>query len=153
MLNIVLLEPQIPQNTGSIIRLCANAKINLHLVKPYGFDLNEKSLRRAGLDYHEFVQIKEYANFLMLQESLSLANSYLITTKATKFYTCEKFKKNATLVFGNETKGASLEVHKLLENNRLKIPMQENSRSINLANSVAIVAFEALRQLDFANLG
>ncbi|MCB1615656.1 MAG: tRNA (uridine(34)/cytosine(34)/5-carboxymethylaminomethyluridine(34)-2'-O)-methyltransferase TrmL [Pseudomonadales bacterium] len=150
-MKIVLFEPEIPPNTGNIIRLCANTGFELHLIEPLAFSLDEKSVRRAGLDYHHMSRVfthKNWQNFLT-----SLENPYrllAISTKGRTRYTEASFRDSDILVFGPETRGlpASL-LESLPENQRLRIPMLANSRSINLSNAVAIVCFEALRQQDF----
>jgi len=157
MLNIVLFEPEIPPNTGNIIRLCANSGMQLHIIEPIAFDMDDKKLRRAGLDYHEFTSVKihkDFDEFLKKEfnDNLDKKKSilYSCTTKTQHCYTEAKFKANDYLLFGPETRGLPSSI---LENKSLTIPitipMKKDSRSINLSNAVAIIAFEAWRQLDF----
>lgn len=146
--NIVLVEPQIPQNTGNIVRLCACTGSSLYLVGKLGFSISEKQLKRAGLDYWEDVNIVQKNNIEDLIKEFPDNNFYYISTKATKKYTDTNFKQGDFLVFGSETKG--LPKH-IIENNMdkcLRIPMYEDKRSLNLANSVSIVLYEAIRQVD-----
>ena len=147
MLNLVLFEPEIPSNTGSIIRLSANMGISLHLIKPFGFEMDDKKLRRAGLDYKELAQIFEYENF---QDYLSIAKPqriFAVSSKVNKNYSEVEYQKNDSFLFGPETRGLSTEI--LDQYQGITLPMQEGSRSLNLSNCVSIVAYEAWRQLDF----
>ena len=150
MLHIVLYQPEIPPNTGNIIRLCANMGAQLHLIHPLGFLLTEKGLRRAGLDYHEWASIKEhshYADFLATEKPKRL---FACTTKATQHYHKATYEKEDYFIFGPETRGLPAEIlHELAEDFKIRIPMQAHSRSLNLSNAVAIIVFEAWRQLDF----
>lgn len=151
-LNIVLVEPEIPQNTGNIARTCAATGSNLHLVKPLGFSVEDRYLKRAGLDYWNRVNIKYYESFSELKDRYSGADFYYSSTKALKAYTDISYTDNCFVVFGKETAGLPEE---LLKENRewcIRIPMKENIRSLNLSNSVAIVTYEALRQQDFNGL-
>ena len=153
-INVVLFEPEIPQNTGNIARTCAATGSKLHLIKPLGFSVSDKQLKRAGLDYWDLVDITYYEN---LDEFLSINGKkdiYLSTTKADKFYTDCEYVDDCFIVFGKETKGLPEHLHNLYHENRIKIPMIENehARSLNLANSVNIVLYEALRQIKFPNL-
>ena len=149
MFNIVLFEPEIPPNTGNIIRLCANTGCHLHLVEPLGFDLDEKKLRRAGLDYHEWARVKTYPDMDTLSSRLR-GNIYAISTRGKTRYTDARFQAGDTLLFGPETRGlpesylASLSAESIL-----RIPMLEHSRSLNLSNAVAVVVYEGLRQNGF----
>jgi tRNA (cytidine/uridine-2'-O-)-methyltransferase len=147
MLNLVLFEPEIPSNTGSIIRLSANMGISLHLIKPFGFEMDDKKLRRAGLDYKELAQIFEYENF---QDYLNIAKPkriFAVSSKVNKNYSEVEYQKNDSFLFGPETRGLSTEI--LDQYQGITLPMQEGSRSLNLSNCVSIVAYEAWRQLDF----
>ncbi len=152
MFNIVLFEPEIPPNTGNIIRLCSNADASLHLIQPLGFDLNEKTLRRAGLDYidNNLIQIYDnFQHFLKIHENINL---YGISTKGTKYYHHVNFKKNDFFIFGPETRGLPEKIRGIIEPDMLlRIPMASNNRSINLANTVSIVLYEAWRQNNFTN--
>ncbi len=149
-LNIVLVEPEIPQNTGNIARTCALTKTKLHLVRPLGFSVSDKYLKRAGLDYWNLVDINYYDDFFQLLEKYPNGEFYYATTKANKLYTDIDYNDNSFFVFGKETKGLSKEILDGNIERSIKIPMiQEIGRSLNLANSVNIILFEALRQLDF----
>ena len=147
MLNLVLFQPEIPSNTGSIIRLSANMGIGLHLIKPFGFEMDDKKLRRAGLDYKELAQVFEYENF---QEYLNIAKPkriFAVSSKLDKNYSEVEYQKNDSFLFGPETRGLPTEI--LDQYQGITLPMQEGSRSLNLSNCVSIVAYEAWRQLDF----
>lgn len=151
MINIVLFEPEIPPNTGNIIRLSANTGSHLHLIKPLGFDLDDKKMRRAGLDYHEFTGISQYEgwqDFMHLQGENRLLG---ISTKATMHYSDYHFEEGDFLIFGPETRGLPDKIREHLDPaNLLRIPMLPNSRSLNLSNAAAVVVYEAWRQLGFA---
>lgn len=150
MFNIVLFEPQIPQNTGNIIRLCANTGSNLHLIHPLGFQLNDKKLIRAGLDYKKFMTIEEHENFDAFIKKFPNSKIYAIETCGEKIYTQAEFLPNNILIFGSETRGLSNQIlTQIQKNNILKIPMLPNNRSLNLSNSVSIVIYEAWRQNGF----
>ena len=151
-MNIVLVEPEIPQNTGNIARTCAATGAKLHLIKPLGFVLDDRHLKRAGLDYWNLMQYTVYENWQEFLEKNPGANLYYLSTKAPRDHTSVQYKENDYLVFGKETKGLD---EQLLSDNYarcLRIPMRQEARSLNLANSVAIVLYEALRQLDFPDL-
>jgi tRNA (cytidine/uridine-2'-O-)-methyltransferase len=151
MLNIVLYQPEIPPNTGNIIRLCANNGFRLHLIEPLGFSLDEKRVRRAGLDYRELATVKHWPTLDDYCAEHGDANLYALTTKARRHYSDASFQAGDSLLFGPETRGLPDEVlNARPASMRLTIPMLENSRSLNLSNSVAIVAYEAWRQLGFA---
>lgn len=148
-MNIVLIEPEIPHNTGSIARTCALTNTRLHLVKPLGFSIDDKYLKRAGLDYWHLVDINLYNNFEEVVSKNKDANFYFATTKADKIYTEIQYDDNSFFVFGKETKGLP---NYIIENNReslIKIPMVDIGRSLNLSNSANIILFEALRQTNF----
>lgn len=151
-LNIVLVEPEIPQNTGNIARTCAALGATLHLVHPLGFDISEKAVKRAGLDYWDKLDIIEYSNLQEFKEKVKSKNIYLLSTKANKVYTDIKYEDDSYLVFGPETRGLPEEY--ILDNfeNTVRIPMKKNIRSLNLSNSVAIVAYEVQRQLNYIEL-
>ena len=150
MFNIVLYQPEIPPNTGNIIRLCANTGCSLHLIEPLGFKLEDKQLRRAGLDYHEWADIKIYNSIEDLKPDKSV---YAISTKGQKYYHQVSFNAGDYLVFGPETRGLPEEyLNRLDKDHILRLPMREHSRSLNLANTVSIVSYEALRQNQFGNL-
>tara|TARA_B100001250_G_C19805706_1_gene793204 strand:- start:1235 stop:1699 length:465 start_codon:yes stop_codon:yes gene_type:complete len=153
MLHIVLHQPEIPPNTGNIIRLCANTGTSLHLVHPLGFAMTKKSLRRAYLDYEEFTKIKHHNNIIEMNEHFSGRGYYAISTKGKALFNTIKFKQSDVFLFGSETQGLpenALSSEECL--GVLRVPMAEGSRSINLANSVSIVLYEALRQLDYPGL-
>lgn len=148
MINVILFEPEIPNNTGSIMRLCANIGAKLHLIKPYGFTLDDKKLRRAGLDYRDLACIYEYNNFAEYLEKNSKQRIFCFTTKTNNSYAKVDYHAGDCLMFGPETRG--LPEYIMNNYNKVTIPMQQNSRSINLANSVSIASYEVWRQLDFA---
>lgn len=153
-LNIVLVEPEIPQNTGNIIRSCAATGTKLHLVRPLGFCMDDKYLKRAGLDYWDLVEIKYYDSFDELREQNPDAKFFYSTTKAKKTHSDVEYEDNSFIVFGKETKG--LPESLIMENldTAIRIPMVdiEKARSLNLSNCVAIVLFEALRQIGYPDL-
>ena len=152
MLNIVLVEPEIPQNTGNIARTCAATGSRLHLVKPLGFDISDKAVKRAGLDYWHLVEVRVYESLSDFFERNEVRCMRLFSTKAPRCYTEADYPDGCFLIFGKETKGlpeAFLEAH--LED-CVKIPMIEDARSLNLSNSVAVGCFEALRQQGFPHL-
>lgn len=151
-LNIVLLEPEIPSNTGNIGRTCVAAGARLHLIEPLGFRLNEKSIRRAGMDYWEHLDVTRYIDYQDFLEKNPGAKIYMATTKARRLYTDVKYEDNCYIMFGKESAGIPEEI--LLENQEtaVRIPMLSDIRSLNLANSVAIVLYEALRQHGFDHM-
>lgn len=152
-INIVLVEPEIPQNTGNIARTCSLTNTALHLVKPLGFSVEDKYLKRAGLDYWNLVEIHYYENFQELVKKYSDKNFFYATTKGKNYYTDINYPENPFIVFGKETKGLSSEILNKNWDKTIKIPMKEGiKRSLNLANSVNIILFEVLRQLDFPHL-
>lgn len=153
-LNIVLFEPEIPQNTGNIARTCAATGSNLHLIKPLGFSVNDKYLKRAGLDYWNLVNINYYDSIEELIKAAGDEKIFFATTKESRFYTDVEYSYNSYIVFGKETAGLPDYIHENYKDNRIRIPMINNkhARSLNLANSVNIVMYEALRQLGFPNL-
>lgn len=152
-LNIVLVEPEIPHNTGNIARTCALTNTVLHLIKPLGFSVEDKYLKRAGLDYWNLVKIHYYDSFNEFLKKHPVGNIYYATTKASKNYCEFEYSDNTFFVFGKETKGLPKEI---LDNNwdrAIRIPMRGDiARSLNLSNSVNIIIYEALRQLNFPNL-
>ncbi len=149
MLNVVLVEPEIPQNTGNIARTCACTQTRLHLVKPLGFDVSEKSLRRAGLDYWDKVDITYYDSLADFLQKTKGEKLFYATTKAKQSYTDVSFPDGAYILFGKETKGLPEELIFSDYEHAVRIPMYGDLRSLNLSNSVAIVLYEALRQHDF----
>ena len=152
MFNIVLVEPEIPANTGNISRTCAVTGAALHLVRPLGFDISDRQLRRAGLDYWKYLDISVYDNMQDFFEKNRGGRFFFSTTKAKKTYTEFEYKENDYFIFGKETKG--LPEPLLAENmdSCIRIPMLPTLRSLNLSNSVAIVVYEALRQIGFENM-
>lgn len=152
MLDIVLYQPEIPPNTGNIVRLCANTGFSLHLIEPLGFDLDEKKVRRAGLDYHEFTNVKRYPNLESYIEQRKPNKVFACTTKGTRFFTDVKYQAGDCLLFGPETRGLPEDlIFSMPEEQRLRIPMVEGSRSMNLSNAVSVFVYESWRQLGFAN--
>ncbi|MFA3791828.1 tRNA (uridine(34)/cytosine(34)/5-carboxymethylaminomethyluridine(34)-2'-O)-methyltransferase TrmL [Aliiglaciecola sp. SL4] len=150
MLSIVLYQPEIPPNTGNIIRLCANTGYELHLIEPLGFDWDDKKVRRAGLDYHEFAQVKRHADLETYMHSENPQRIFACTTKGTKNFAEADFKKGDALLFGPETRGLPDEVIQgLPAEQRLRIPMLAKSRSMNLSNAVSVFVYESWRQLGF----
>ena len=150
MFHIALYQPEIPPNTGNLIRLCANTGFSLHLIHPLGFQLDEKKLRRAGLDYREFSSVLEHKNYPAFLSSLPDSRVFACTTKGSRNYTKVKYKPGDALLFGPESRGLPDDILHAAEcHQRIRIPMQADSRSINLANAVAIIAFEAWRQNGF----
>jgi tRNA (cytidine/uridine-2'-O-)-methyltransferase len=151
MFNIVLFEPEIPPNTGNIIRLCANTGCQLHLIKPLGFDMEEKALRRAGLDYHEWANVRIYENYADFLEKEKPKTIYALTTKGKRTHSKASFKEGDFLMFGPETRGLTEEVRASIPFEQwLRLPMMASSRSMNLSNTVAVMIFEAWRQNDYA---
>lgn len=149
-LNIVLVEPEIPHNTGSIARTCALTNTSLHLVRPLGFKVDDKNLKRAGLDYWHLVDINYYDSFDELKAKYSHGIFYFATTKAKNSYSDFKYGDNSFFVFGKETKGLSKEILEENMETAIKVPMKKDiGRSLNLANSANIILYEALRQLNF----
>ena len=150
MLNIVLHEPEIPHNTGAIARTCALTNTRLHLIKPFMFDISEKAIRRAGLDYWPLVTVKIHENFDEFLEKEKPKEIYLATTKTERLYTDVNYSDESYLVFGKESKGLPIEILNRFKETQIKIPMiSELKRSLNLANSANIILYEALRQLNF----
>lgn len=151
-LNIVLIEPEIPQNTGNIARTCAATGASLHLVKPFGFSISDRYLKRAGLDYWDLLDIHIYENADEFFEKNKSANMFFATTKADKTYCDVKYDDSCYILFGKETKGLDEELLKRNLDKTIRIPMIEEARSLNLSNSVAVIVYEALRQMDFPML-
>lgn len=150
MLHLVLYQPEIPANTGNIIRLCANIGARLHLIEPLGFVMEDKKLRRAGLDYHEWAEVRRYADLQSCREALPLP-WFALTTKAQRCYCDAVLAPDVVLLFGPETRGLPQDVLARFDaSQRLRLPMRPGSRSLNLSNAVAVAAFEAWRQQGFA---
>ena len=150
MLDVVLYEPEIPPNTGNIIRLCANTGFGLHLIHPLGFELDDKRARRAGLDYHELARMKDYPTLQDYLDAHKPPRIFAITTKGQRPYHEVAFQPGDALIFGPETRGLPAHILETIPpTHRLRIPMQPNSRSLNLSNAVAVVVYEAWRQHQF----
>lgn len=150
MLNIVLYEPEIPPNTGNIIRLCANANAALHLIHPLGFELNEKHVRRAGLDYHDLTCVQEYKNYQDFLNKAQPERLFACTTKAKQRHTQPQYQANDYLMLGPESRGIpEALLNSMMDPFKIRIPMQACSRSLNLSNACAIILYEAWRQLEF----
>lgn len=153
MLHIALYEPEIPPNTGNIIRLCANSGACLHLIEPFGFELDDKRCRRAGLDYHEFANIHRYANYDAFLDRIGERRIFACSTHGQQNYADISYQDEDVLLFGPETRGLPVAVRESLPREQvIRIPMKADSRSLNLSNSVAIISFEAWRQLGFNGL-
>ena len=151
MLHIVLFQPEIPPNTGNIIRLCANTGYRLHLVEPLGFAWDDKRVRRAGLDYHEFACVQRHANWSACQQALAGRRLFAMTTRASRRFDAPVFQADDVFVFGCETSGLPGELLATFpEDQRLRLPMRPGQRSLNLSNAVAVTVFEAWRQLAYA---
>ena len=151
MLHVILFKPEIPPNTGNLIRLCANAGATLHLVHPLGFDLSESQVRRAGLDYHEMACVREHADLATCLAALGTERVFALTTRATRSVYDAEFRAGDAFLFGPETSGlpqALLDT--IAPEMRLRIPMRAGNRSLNLSNAAAVTVYEAWRQLGFA---
>lgn len=154
MIHVVLFEPEIPPNTGNVIRLCANTGATLHLVKPLGFRLDDKSLRRSGLDYHDLADLKVHADFDECLDSLPQARVFAVETGGRLCYCDLDYQPGDVFVFGPETRGLPVEVlERIGQAQTLFIPMRPTSRSLNLSNAVAVVAFAAWQRLKFVGGG
>lgn len=150
LVHVILYEPEIPPNTGNIIRLCANTGAQLHLIRPLGFDLDDKQLKRAGLDYHEYAEMKVHDNLAACLQTLPDARLFAMTTKASHHFHLTSFKTGDMLLFGPESRGLPAEVlASLPPAQRLRLPMLPQNRSLNLSNSVAVAVYEVWRQLGF----
>ena len=150
MFDIVLFEPEIPPNTGNIIRLCANTGARLHLIKPLGFSLEDKQLKRAGLDYHEYANLKIHENWADFKAVMTGRRLFAITTKGSQNYAKVAFEENDVFIFGPETRGLPEGIrNEFAADKRLRLPMLPDSRSLNLSNSAAILLYEAWRQINF----
>lgn len=152
MLNIVLVEPEIPQNCGNIARTCAAIGAQLHLIRPLGFDISEKAVRRAGLDYWNLVQVQDYQNLDDFFRRNDVRQMWCLSTKAPRCYTEARYEDGCYLFFGKETKGLPEDFLARHYDACVRIPMRAEARSLNLSNAVAITAYEALRQLSFPSL-
>ena len=151
MFHIVLFEPEIPPNTGNIIRLCANTGARCHLIEPLGFELDDKRCQRAGLDYHDLAVITKHASYTAFLENIKPQRLWFLTTKATRYYTDVSFEAGDALVFGPETRGLPDNILKSQPQDQcLIIPQLPTSRSLNLSNAVSVTLYEAWRQQGFA---
>ena len=150
MFEVILFQPEVPPNTGNVIRLCANTGSRLHLIKPLGFNLEQRELRRAGLDYHDLAEVRLHEDLRSCLATLDGTRVYAIETAGSRPYTAARFQRGDALLFGQETRGLP---HSVLvgfsPENVLNIPMRASNRSLNLSNAVALVVYEAWRQLDF----
>lgn len=152
MLNIVMVEPEIPPNTGNVARLCAATGARLHLVKPLGFEISNKYLKRAGLDYWDLLDLHIYENFADFEEKNPAGKRYLATTKGTHAHTELQFEQDGYFLFGKETKGLAPEILAKYPDTQIRLPMISDARCLNLSNSVAVIAYEALRQWGYPGL-
>lgn len=151
MFDVVLVHPEIPPNTGNVIRLCANTGARLHLVEPLGFSIDDKQLRRAGLDYHEFATIRVHSSWEACVAALDAPRMFAFSRSADCRYDAAAFRPDDAFVFGAETRGLPAEIlERFAREHRLRLPMRPDNRSLNLSNAVAVVVFEAWRQLGFA---
>ncbi|WP_454254305.1 tRNA (uridine(34)/cytosine(34)/5-carboxymethylaminomethyluridine(34)-2'-O)-methyltransferase TrmL [Pseudomonas sp. Marseille-Q8238] len=151
MFHVVLFQPEIPPNTGNVIRLCANTGCQLHLIEPLGFELDDKRLRRAGLDYHEYAPLKRHASLADCIAATSPTRILAFTTKASHNYAQMAYQAGDLLLFGPESRGLPSEIlEQIPDEHRLRMPMRPHNRSLNLSNAVAVVVYEAWRQHDFA---
>ncbi|NRQ41066.1 tRNA (uridine(34)/cytosine(34)/5-carboxymethylaminomethyluridine(34)-2'-O)-methyltransferase TrmL [Rheinheimera sp. YQF-2] len=150
MLHIVLFEPEIPPNTGNIIRLCANTGYQLHLIEPLGFAWDDKRIKRAGLDYHEFAQVQRHRDFAHFVSTVAPPRMFACTTKGQRQHSEAQYQANDALIFGPESRGLPAEVlQQMPVEHWLRIPMTANSRSMNLSNAVAVFVYESWRQLGY----
>lgn len=150
MLHVVLFQPEIPPNTGNVIRLCANTGAALHLIHPLGFELEDRKLRRAGLDYHEWARLREHEHLEAFMETVAPSRLFAFTTKGSHPFHEVSYRDGDALLFGPETRGLPDEVLARFDaEHRLRLPMVPESRSLNLSNSVAVAVYEAWRQLGF----
>ena len=154
MLNIVLVEPEIPMNTGNIARTCAATGARLHLIRPLGFDISDKAVKRAGLDYWHLVEVFDYENLedFFSRHPEAKENLYLLTTKAPRSYATARFSDGCWLFFGKETAGLPQTFREAYAERCIRLPMRSEARSLNLSNSVAVLTYEALRQTGFPSL-
>lgn len=151
MLDIVLYEPEIAPNTGNLIRLCANTGYRLHLIEPMGFTLDDKRLRRAGLDYHEWARVKTHADFDAFMSTVAPTRIFALSTRGRTPHDAPTYQPGDALLFGPETRGLPQAILDALPaEQRIRLPMLENSRSLNLSNACAVVVYESWRQLDYA---
>ena len=151
MFHVVLFEPEIPPNTGNIIRLCANTGCSLHLIEPLGFEPKHKHLRRAGLDYHDWAKVNRYADYeTFLQTGNNIGRVFTLSTQNTTLYTVPQYKVNDAFLFGPETRGLTSKLRNSVPpSHQITVPMMPGNRSLNLANTVSVVVYEAWRQNGF----
>lgn len=150
MLHVVLFQPEIPPNTGNVIRLCANTGAHLHLIRPLGFELDDARLRRAGLDYHEFANLAVHEDLDAFVAAVAPKRLFALSTRSSTLFTDAQFRDDDAVVFGPETRGLPQNfIDSLPPEQRLRLPMRPNNRSLNLSNAVAVVVFEAWRQRQF----
>jgi len=150
-IDVVLYEPEIPPNTGNVIRLCANTGARLHLIRPLGFELDDKKLRRAGLDYHEWAELQLHDSLAAYRQACSPTRLFAFSTKGSTLFTSVAFGAGDALLFGPESRGLPRDVLDTLPPEQvLRLPMREHNRSLNLSNTVAVAVFEAWRQMNFA---
>ena len=152
MINIVLVEPEIPQNCGNIARTCAATGARLHLIRPHGFDISDKAVKRAGLDYWHLVEVRDYENLGDFFARNDVREMWCLSTKAPRCYAEAEFHDGCYLFFGKETRGLPEDFLEAHRDSCIRIPMRDSARSLNLSNSVAITVYEALRQLEFPGL-
>jgi tRNA (cytidine/uridine-2'-O-)-methyltransferase len=153
MLKIVLFEPEIPPNTGNIIRLCANTGCSLHLIEPLGFDLEDKKMRRAGLDYREYADVRLYPDLANFEQAQGQPRLFAATTHGATPYHQIRYAAGDAILFGPETRGLPTDIlDRLGADRKIRIPMKPHSRSLNLSNAAALIAYEGLRQLGFPEL-
>ena len=152
MINIVLVEPEIPQNCGNIARTCAATGARLHLIRPLGFDISDKAVKRAGLDYWHLVEVRDYENLGDFFARNDIREMWCLSTKAPRCYAEAEFHDGCYLFFGKETRGLPEDFLEAHRDSCIRIPMRDSARSLNLSNSVAITVYEALRQLEFPGL-
>lgn len=151
MFDVILFQPEIPPNTGNVIRLCANTGARLHLVAPLGFDLDDRQLRRAGLDYHEYASLQVHDTLQAALTAIAPPRLFALSTRGRERYDVPRYASGDAFLFGSETRGLPADVlESLPPDQRLRLPMRPDNRSLNLSNSVAVVVFEAWRQLGFA---
>jgi len=154
MFDIALFEPEIPPNTGNIMRLCANTGARLHLIEPLGFDLDDKRLRRAGLDYRKYARVATHKSLEEMSRALNPGRVLAVTTKGSMTFSDIKYRNDDLILFGPETRGLPGQVlDNLPPEQKIRIPMLANSRSLNLSNAVAVVVYEAWRQFDYSGSG
>lgn len=150
MLHVALYQPEIPPNTGNVIRLCANTGAQLHLIHPLGFRMEDRELKRAGLDYHEYARVQEHASLDALLQALPQSRVFAFSTKGSRRHTDVQYQPDDVLLFGPETRGLPMEVlERIGMEHVLRLPLRPENRSLNLSNAVAVAVFEAWRQTDF----